>query len=105
MPTEWYTALIIPIHKKGSKLTCSNYRGISLLNVMYKILTKLIARKLERYSELILGDYQCGFRQNRSTADHIFTIRYLLEKCYEYNIDKHKLYVNYKTAYDSVNRN
>ena len=105
MPTEWETALIIPLHKKGSKLECSNYRGISLLNITYKILTKLITKTLGQYTENILGDYQCGFRQNRSTTDHIFTIRCLLERCYEYNIPVHQLYVDYKMAYDSIRRN
>ena len=104
IPTEWNRAIITPIHKKGSKLQCANYRGISLLNVTYKLLTKLISKRLEKYTESILGDYQCGFRQNRSTTDHIFTLRCILEKCHEYNIPIHQLYVDYKMAYDSIKR-
>lgn len=105
MPIDWETALVTPIHKKGSKLNCANYRGISLLNVTYKVMSKLIASRLQDYTENILGDYQCGFRPNRSTNDQIFTIRCLLEKCYEYNIPVHQLYIDYKMAYDSINRN
>ena len=104
MPTDWETALVTPIHKKGSKPYCANYRGISLLNVTYKAMSKLIASRLQQYTENILGDYQCGFRPNRSTNDQIFTIRCLLEKCYEYNIPVHQLYIDYKMAYDSINR-
>jgi sorting nexin-29 len=68
-------------------------------------MSKLIASRLQDYTENILGDYQCGFRPNRSTNDQIFTIRCLLEKCYEYNIPVHQLYIDYKMAYDSINRN
>ena len=67
-------------------------------------MSKLIASRLQQYTENILGDYQCGFRPNRSTNDQIFTIRCLLEKCYEYNIPVHQLYIDYKMAYDSINR-
>ena len=104
MPEDWKIALICPIHKKGTKLECSNYRGISLLSVVYKVITKIIARRLEPYAEKVLGEYQCGFRRNRSTTDQIFTLRILLEKCYEFNIPVHQLFVDFRQAYDSIER-
>ena len=30
---DWSKAVIVPLHKKGSKTLCSNYRGISLLSI------------------------------------------------------------------------
>ena len=36
-PADWRKAQIIPIFKKGSRLECSNYRGISLLSVVGKV--------------------------------------------------------------------
>jgi hypothetical protein len=80
MPKEWSIALIHPRHKKTTKQT-SNYRGISLLNVTYKVMAKIIAKRLTSYTEELLGDYQCGFRKNRSTTDHIFALRNIMEKC------------------------
>jgi hypothetical protein len=56
------TAIICPIYKQGDKLDCRKYRGISLLNVTYKIFTNLLTRYIEPYIEEILGDYHCGFR-------------------------------------------
>ena len=63
MPTEWNIAILCPIHKKGNKLECNNYRGISLLNVTYKIFTNILASYIQPYTDQILGGYQCGFRK------------------------------------------
>jgi len=92
------------IYKKGDKLECSNYRAISLLNVTYKALSGILYNRLTVYAEEILGEYQCGFRANRSTTDHIFTIRQTQEKAYEYNIHLHNLFLDFKQALNRVNR-
>ncbi|KAF0714277.1 ribosome biogenesis protein TSR3 isoform X1, partial [Aphis craccivora] len=75
IPKEWKTALVYPIHKKGDKQTCNNYRGIALLNVTYKILSYCILDRIKPWAEEIIGGYQAGFRQNRSTIDQIFILR------------------------------
>ena len=43
-----------------------------------------------------------GFRRNRSTIDNIFCIRQILEKKWEYNVEVHHLFMDFKKAYDSV---
>ncbi|VVC36940.1 Reverse transcriptase domain [Cinara cedri] len=60
--------------------------------------------KIKPYSKYITGDYQCGFMNAKSTIDHTFTIEQLVEKYYECNKDLHMLLIDYKQAYDTVNR-
>ncbi|XP_048487060.1 uncharacterized protein LOC105395445 [Plutella xylostella] len=103
-PDEWNVGVICPIHKKGSRKRCSNYRGIALLPTVYKILSYILLRRLEPYAEETLGDYQCGFRRNRSTVDQIFLLKQLMEKKWEYAQDIHALFVDFTKAYDSVDR-
>ena len=78
-----------------------------LLNTTYKIYAILLNKRL---SEILvienkLGDFQMGFRPNRSTIDNIFIVRQIFEKCYEYNIGLHNIFVDYSQAFDSVSRN
>ena len=42
LPEEWKESNIVPIYKKGVKTDCSNYRGISLLLTVYKILYNIL---------------------------------------------------------------
>ena len=66
---------------KGLKVkVCNNYRGLSLLPTTCKILSNILLSRLIPYAAEIVGDHQCGFRRNRSTTDHIFCIRQILEK-------------------------
>lgn len=104
IPDEWNSGAICPIHKKGDKMDCSNYRGITLLGVVYKVFSAVIRRRLDPIVEDLLGEYQCGFRRSRSTINQLFNIRQIMEKMWEYNIDMHHLFIDFKQAYDSVKR-
>ena len=101
---EWKESNIVATCKKGDKTDCSDYRGITLLPTTYTILPNILLSRLTPYVEEIIGDHQCGFRHNRSTADHILCIRQILEKKWEHNEAVHKLFIDFKKAYDSVRK-
>ena len=62
MLTEWTHTVICSIFKEqGDKLKCNNYRGVSLLGVVYKILAVIIGERTKPYAETFLGEYQSGF--------------------------------------------
>ena len=84
LPSEWTEGIICPIYKKGDRMLCSNYRPITLLNVVYKIFTILIHNKLSKIVEDKLEECQMGFRANRSTIDNLFIVRQIIEKCHEF---------------------
>jgi hypothetical protein len=101
LPHQWKESNVVPIHKKGDKTDCRNYRGISLLSTSYKILSNILLARLTPYADKIIGHHQCGFRRNRSTTDQIFYIRQILAKKWEYNGTVRQLFIDLRKANDS----
>ena len=58
---EWKESITVPIYKKGDIIDFSNYRGISHLSTICKILSNTLMSRLAPYAEKITGDHQCGF--------------------------------------------
>ena len=62
--------MVISVKKENIK-DIKNYVPICLLLDIYKVLTKLLTKRLE----------QAGFRSRYSTTDHIYVVNQLKEKC------------------------
>jgi hypothetical protein len=75
------------------------------LPTTYKIVSNILLSRLTPYAEEIIGDHQCGFRRTRSTTDHIFCNRQILDKKNGDNKEAvHQLFVHFKKTCDSVRR-
>ena len=71
VPTEWKTAKVKPLFKKGSSDNMNNYRPINVLHVptVSKLLERAVHTQLCRHlhEHKILSPYQFGFRKGHST--------------------------------------
>ena len=70
-PDSWKLAHVVPIHKRASRSLASNYRPVSLLSVMSKVMEGIINKQIVNYLEThhVIPDSQYGFRRGRGTAD------------------------------------
>lgn len=102
IPKPWQNAEVILIFKKGDNTNIANYRPISLLSHLYKLLTKILTNRLTNKLDFYQPVEQAGFRKEYGTNDHLQTVRTLIEKCTEYNVPLHLAFVDYEKAFDSV---
>ena len=104
VPDKLKIAKVIPVHKKDDKSDPGNYRPISLLSMLHKILEKLMCKRLTDFlnDNNILYKYQFGFRAKHSTTQAVTEIvDNLLQE-----VDNDKItagiYLDLSKAFDTV---
>jgi hypothetical protein len=103
-PDDWKKSILIPIFKKGDKTLCKNYRGITLIDVAYKIVEAIVLSRIRTPVDQSLRENQSGFRPGRSTIDQIYTLRQVLETRREFRRPTIIAFIDFKAAFDSVDR-
>lgn len=92
VPDQYKIAKIIPILKNGDKEITSNYRPISVLPILSKIMEKIINSRLQEFLDdnKLLCNYQYGFRKNSdaetAVTDIISEIQLQIDKNYKCGI-------------------
>ena len=96
-------AVITLIAKDGKDpFLLKNYRPISLLNVDYKILTKILAKRIKKVlNEIIMGD-QVGYMKGRNIGEAIRIIDDIIYHTSRYNLSGFLLAIDFEKAFDSV---
>ena len=74
VPSAWKIADVIALHKKKSKSDPANYRPISLLPILSKLLETIVGDQLKHFLIPRLSQHQFGFRPGRSTIDMLTQI-------------------------------
>ena len=103
IPLDWIDANIAIFFKKGDRSYCGNYRGISLLSAVGKVLADVILQRLHLLVESMYPQSQSGYRNGSSTVDGIFTLRQLMEKTRELRRCLYIAFVDFVKAFDTVN--
>ena len=66
-------ANVVPLHETGRKANFDNYRPISVLQVLSKVIERAVHNQLYNHlkNHNMLSLYQFGFRKNNSTAQAV----------------------------------
>lgn len=104
-PTSWRLATIIPIPKPGKdKTKTSNYRPIALTCNLCKLLEKMVNRRLRWFLEQKnwFSPNQSGFRQLRSTTDHLIQFEENICDALANNLHLIAVSIDVEKAYEMV---
>ena len=104
-PDEWALGMIVILFKEGTKSDLNNYRGITLLSMLGKILVGVSNNGLwevvDKYE--IHKENQAGFRQGYRTTDHLFTLTTIID---QYAIKQKRplflCFVEFRKAFNKV---
>ena len=105
VPSICKRARVAPIHKAGDKSDPNNYRPISILPFIGKIIEYFVSQQLTEYMEdnRLFSRHQFGFRKNHSTNylmfDLIDEIYKSKSRCFKPGI----IFLDIKKAFDTVN--
>ncbi len=103
-PDALKIAKIIPIFKSGVKEKVSNYRPISILSVLAKVIEKLVFKRLMNHINRfnILYNHQFGFREKHGTLLALFELTDLISKTLDSGGYAAGLFLDLSKAFDTV---
>ena len=105
IPDDWRRGIMFPFWKnKGNKEVCSNHRGITLLSIPGKLFAIILLDRIRPIFHNHRRSEQASFTAGRSTTEHIFAIRQIIEKSKECNTSTYIAFIDFKAAFDSVSR-
>ena len=102
VPSERKVHKITSVYKSGDKTSVTNYRPISLLCIMSKVLERLIYDKIINAVATSITPHQYGFQRGASTLQQLLVYFHQLVTSKD-KIDA--IYIDFRKAFDSVPHN
>ena len=87
VPSSWKLGEIVPVHKKDCTLTKTNYRPITILQVLSKVFEKLVHSRLASHFEDIYHNDVFAYRDYHGCDTAILSVTEQFKK----ELDNHKL--------------
>ena len=104
VPHEWKHARVTPLFKKGVSTDMDNYRPISVLPVVSKLLERAVHHQLYSFcnEHKLLTPFQCGFRSNHSTEFAAVAFSDFVRRGMDQGLLTGAVFIDLRKAFDSV---
>jgi len=101
-PEEMDQARVAAIYKKGDPEAPGNYRPISLLNTLIKLMLAILKKRIESKVENQIGNNQFGFRKGKSTTQAIYIARRIQEFAERAGLRGQMIFLDWEKAFDKI---
>ena len=104
VPQEWKHAKVVPLFKDGARDDMDNYRPISILPILSKILERAVQFQLVEFLEThkLFSKFQCGFRRNHSTQSAITFLTDTIRRNIDDGCITGAIFVDFRKAFDTI---
>ena len=102
-PVQWTYSKLVTLFKSGDRMSCGNYRGISIMDTLAKVYDKLILNRLTLWSSI--DKCQAGAQKGRGCIEQIMSLRLLIDLAKYKKTKLYVLFIDFSKAYDKVPRN
>jgi hypothetical protein len=102
-PGNFTKSVLIPIPKKPNADECGDYRTISLIPHISKILLRILNKRIESKVQEYISRSQFGFRKGLGTRDAIGVLRMMMERSIDFDYEVYVCFVDFEKAFDRVN--
>jgi hypothetical protein len=104
VPSEWRTANVTPIFKKGTKGDPGNYRPVSLTSVPCKMLEAIVKDKVMSHllENKLISDSQHGFMPGKSCASNLVEFMDFVTEAVDKGSSVDIFYLDFSKAFDKV---
>ncbi len=105
MPKEFKQAKVKPLFKQNNKTDVGNYRPVSILSSVSKVLEKAVYTQVENYltDNKQLFDHLSGFRQSFSTDSCLIHLLDYMRTQSSHGLYTGMIMIDLKKAFDTVN--
>ena len=101
-PAKWCYNKLIVLFKKGARMICGNYRGISVGDSIGKLYGKVLGNRLKQWMDV--DNCQAGGQEERGCIEHILALRLIIDYARKEKVKLFVLFVDFSKAYDKVPR-
>ena len=90
------------MHKKDVKERSKNYRPISLLPILSKVMERCVCNRFYAHVSHLITSLQHGFMRNRSCVTQLLYVLHSIGESLDRNIQTDILYLDFAKAFDCV---